>query len=280
MAQLRGPSQRRPRQLGGPPQNPAGQKEASPAACKRKRDGRPAQSGRLRASPAGSGGAYRRVRLHLMRTERPAVEEAGRSKTANRGKSIPVESPESMSTFDAGDRAVAGHAQPGAEPIILRRPGVTLAVPRFRSGHTPSPLERFVSKLAFPDCGCWIWTGTVVRGYGQISIDGKGVRTHRFAYEALVGPIPEGLQLDHLCRTPLCGNPDHLEPVTAQVNTLRGNSIQAENAAKTHCKWGHPLSGENLLILPGHRYCRTCRRRVQAEFARNKRAALKEAQVV
>ena len=77
---------------------------------------------------------------------------------------------------------------------------------------------------------------------------------HRVAYELQVGPIPVGLQLDHLCRVRSCVNPAHLEPVTSAENTRRGL-----RAMKTHCPQGHPYAGENLLIRPtGQRRCRTC----------------------
>lgn len=84
---------------------------------------------------------------------------------------------------------------------------------------------------------------------------------HRFAYERLVGLIPEGLQLDHLCRVPYCVNPAHLEPVTSRENTMRGLNFAAVNAKKTHCLRGHLLSGDNLMTTPSYdgRLCRTCR---------------------
>lgn len=81
-----------------------------------------------------------------------------------------------------------------------------------------------------------------------------------------VGPIPEGMDLDHTCRNRGCVNPEHLEPVTTQVNTLRGIGPTAENARKTHCKHGHPLEGDNLYVDPeGKRKCRACMERIQAE---------------
>jgi len=136
-------------------------------------------------------------------------------------------------------------------------------------GHSPNatPLERFVAYLDFPDCGCWIWTGTLVSGYGQFKVERVRWKAHRWSYTALVGPIPDGLQIDHLCRTPACVNPDHLEPVTPRINTLRGESIQARNALKTHCDHGHPLSGDNLVVYGKMRACRTCRRRWGREAA-------------
>lgn len=136
-------------------------------------------------------------------------------------------------------------------------------------------VERIMQRV---DVGadCWMWTGSLTTmGYGRMQIDGKVVAAHRLVYEVLVGPIPEGLTLDHLCRNRACVNPDHLEPVTGRENTLRGVSPVAINAAKTHCRNGHELSGDNLRIDPGGwRRCRTCLRDIQREWVRAKRAAL------
>jgi hypothetical protein len=85
---------------------------------------------------------------------------------------------------------------------------------------------------------------------------------HRFAYQMLVGPIPEGLTLDHLCRNTGCCNPEHLEAVTHRDNVLRGVSFAAVNAVKTECPRGHPYDSENTYIVPstGGRLCRLCQR--------------------
>lgn len=113
-----------------------------------------------------------------------------------------------------------------------------------------------------PDA-CWPWPGaTRGAGYGTIRAFGRNnVLTHRLAYELAVGPIPEGLVIDHLCRNTRCVNPSHLEPVTPRENTLRGRGIAASNAQKTHCPAGHPYDEENTyLIKTGGRMCRTCMR--------------------
>lgn len=123
---------------------------------------------------------------------------------------------------------------------------------------------------------CWLWTGTSADGrYGRFHLLGRNYQAHRWAYEQLVGPIPEGLQLDHLCRVTLCVNPDHLEPVTGRVNTLRGNTIQAANAAKTHCKHGHPFDEANTYIRASDngRICRTCQRERMATVRASGRAS-------
>lgn len=91
--------------------------------------------------------------------------------------------------------------------------------------------------------------------------------SHRYSYEELIGPVPTGLTLDHLCRNRACVNPSHLEPVTHRVNILRGESPSAKNAVKTHCPAGHRLAGEHLYIRPatGVRACYTCIKRRKKE---------------
>lgn len=123
----------------------------------------------------------------------------------------------------------------------------------------PFSTDRFWSRVEKSD-GCWNWLAATTRkGYGQVSVQGVHKRAHRVAYELLVGPIPEGLTLDHTCRNPRCVNPAHLEPVTSRENVLRGEGISARNARKTRCKRGHPLSGENLYTTPsGQRRCQEC----------------------
>lgn len=126
-----------------------------------------------------------------------------------------------------------------------------------------------------PNSGCWLWTGTTIKdGYGQISIHGRGQMAHRVSYETFVGPIPEGMTIDHLCRITCCINPDHLQPVTNTQNILRGVAPSARNAVKTHCLHGHPLSGANLYITRDglHRRCRTCTNRRTRDFERKRRA--------
>lgn len=107
---------------------------------------------------------------------------------------------------------------------------------------------------------CWIWRGsTSTVGYGQFHVWGRLVTAHRFVYELYVGPIPEGLVLDHLCRNRQCVNPAHLEPVTHRINILRGEGAGARNAAKEECPRGHPLTPENVRPSPrGFRRCSTC----------------------
>lgn len=123
--------------------------------------------------------------------------------------------------------------------------------------------------------GCWLWSGTKSeKGYGLFRIDGKPKRAHRIAYEMIVGDVPEGFTLDHLCRVPGCVNPAHLEIVTSQENTRRGieyrkqhdipmNACLKYGGLKPFCKHGHPYSGDNLYIAPnGRRVCRACQKMI------------------
>jgi len=120
------------------------------------------------------------------------------------------------------------------------------------------------SKIDLADDGCWIWTAAKTNGYGVVSIAGRLRRAHRVVYEALVGPIPAGLEIDHLCRNRACVNPAHLEPVTGTENILRSTSPSATHARQTHCKLGHEFTPENTYLRKrGHkteRFCRACMR--------------------
>ena len=128
-----------------------------------------------------------------------------------------------------------------------------------RPANTP---DRILTKIdaAGP---CWEWTGTVRsdNGYGQVSVDYRSTLAHRAVWEILVGPIPDGMTLDHLCRNRSCVNPDHLEVVTIGVNTGRSPiAVTAVHGRKTHCLNGHAFTSENIYVIPsGGRACRTCR---------------------
>ena len=129
---------------------------------------------------------------------------------------------------------------------------------------------RFRSHIVVdPATGCWLWTGSNQgrQGYGIYKVavgDQRWVMAHRFCYEFIIGPIPQGLVLDHGCLTEPCVNPFHVQAVTSRINTLRGNSPPAVNARKIFCKRGHLLVGGNLYrkVRNGWpvRECRTCNR--------------------
>jgi hypothetical protein len=139
----------------------------------------------------------------------------------------------------------------------------------------PKYAARFWAKVEKTDA-CWLWRGSKdPAGYGIVKLERRQARAHRVAYELAVGPIPDGLTIDHLCENKGCVNPDHMEPVTRGVNNLRGNSPWALNAKRLVCKHGHPLTGENLRITPrGTRACKACSRRTTREWqAQRKEAA-------
>ena len=110
---------------------------------------------------------------------------------------------------------------------------------------------------------CWQWTGYTDRdGYGKVYHNGGQKLTHRLVWETLVGPIPEDMEIDHLCRVRACVNPDHLEPVTHAENMRRGS-----RASRTQCRQGHPLSGDNLYVPSrGGRVCRECNRQAVRRY--------------
>lgn len=107
---------------------------------------------------------------------------------------------------------------------------------------------------------CWIWiANTTHDGYGMVAIGKSKAYTHVFEFEKHRGPKPKGLELDHLCRNRACCNPEHLEPITHRENILRGNTLPAMLAKKTHCLRGHPFSGSNLRVnKTGSRTCIAC----------------------
>lgn len=127
--------------------------------------------------------------------------------------------------------------------------------------------HRVRSRSAEVDCGytslCWISNRAIQhKGYTKMGLCGQTLLTHRVAYEAFVGPIPDGLQIDHLCKQTACCNPEHLEAVTCRENLLRGDTLTAAEAAMTHCKRGHPFDEANTYRRadrPNTRGCLACR---------------------
>lgn len=137
-----------------------------------------------------------------------------------------------------------------------------------------------MTRYAIDQDGCWLWQGFVNdQGYGQCWAGSA----HRHFYTKLVGAIPTGKHLDHVCHDPSicaggpackhrrCVNPEHLKVVTPRENVMRSNSFVVEHANATHCPYGHPYEGENLVILPAQRTCRAClHRRWLQSHAKNR----------
>jgi hypothetical protein len=123
-------------------------------------------------------------------------------------------------------------------------------------------LSRFGTKIRVERSGCWVWVGAITKstGYGKVKLNGRPKDAHRASYEMHIGPVPAGLEIDHLCRNRPCVNPAHMEPVTRGENTRRGDHYQRR---KTHCPQGHPYTGQNIAYRMRDggltRQCRTCR---------------------
>lgn len=120
---------------------------------------------------------------------------------------------------------------------------------------------RFGTKIRIADSGCWEWTASLANGYGQYAIKTSRPKrnrsSHRFAYEWFVGPIPAGMQIDHLCRNRACCNPEHLDVVTNAENSRRG----AHGRLVTACVNGHEYTPKNTRIRAnGRRACKECSR--------------------
>lgn len=138
-------------------------------------------------------------------------------------------------------------------------------------------MDRFWAKVDVGHpCGCWEWTGAIDHlGYGRFGKGDHGtVKAHRIAYMALLGEIPAGMELDHLCRNRRCVNPDHLEPVTHRENTYRGFGLAGKAVRNTECPSGHSFTAENTTTGPkGERRCRECNREYQRRHRERRKAA-------
>jgi hypothetical protein len=161
----------------------------------------------------------------------------------------PFDQPSALATVadpEGGDGAYSFDGKPDRDP-------------RLTGGEIGLRIRRRCTLL--PPDGCWIWEGSQNgRGYGQITVYGKLWKVHRLSYETWIGPIPEGLTIDHLCRQKLCCNPTHLEAVPLPENLRRHfRDAGHPNANKTHCKNNHPYDEENTRYVGKGRVCRICR---------------------
>lgn len=135
--------------------------------------------------------------------------------------------------------------------------------------------ERFLSRIAILDNGCWNYTFSKCQGYGVFYIRSNGktksYRAHRVSWEIFKGKIPEGMVLDHICRNKGCVNPSHLRVVSCKINTIENSDGPAAiNAKKNACPRGHLFAGENLYISPvGARMCKKCMAESRARFKKS-----------
>jgi len=167
---------------------------------------------------------------------------------------------------------------------------------KYRSARRPArrlPVTERIFQRTTPGWGgCVIFTGPLNGdNYGRIKIAGQMLNAHRQLYLDAVGPVPDGMMLDHTCHSSdaecpggkeclhrRCVNPNHLEPVTAAENNMRGRSLTAQNFLKTHCDQGHEFTPENTkpvkrLRIDGtpQRHCRTCAREATQRWRRRTR---------
>jgi hypothetical protein len=127
-----------------------------------------------------------------------------------------------------------------------------------------APLRKYI--MHDPKTTCWVWTGAVgADGYTRFRVGGRTRSAHRVVYNLFRGPIPGGLELDHLCRQRRCVNPRHLEPVPHAENMRRADVGKAQRA-KTHCPNGHSWDTANTRYTPTKRVCRACERLHQARW--------------
>ena len=133
-----------------------------------------------------------------------------------------------------------------------------------------TPWERFIAHTSIEDAAaCWRWTASVCRdGYAKFYVNRKHVKAHNYAYREIIGKIPEGLILDHLCRVRNCVNPFHLEPVTTRENIRRGENKERR---KTACPRGHAY---DVITSEGKRRCRVCHNMSQRNYLNRRKGVI------
>ena len=159
---------------------------------------------------------------------------------------------------------------------MTSQPNEPTEAPAPAASSTQKDRDRLWSYALADGSGCWVWQLALSEsGYGRIWVGDKALRPHRFAYEIVKGPIPEELELDHLCRLRACINPNHLEAVTHLENMRRGEAPPPPRyALRAYCKRGHAFTKANTYITPTRsaRGCRACNRVAVARYAARKRA--------
>ncbi len=140
----------------------------------------------------------------------------------------------------------------------------------------PIPIERFWPRVEFTDT-CWLWEGATSNGYGSVYVGGRNMGAHRYSYAFCVGPIPQGLVIDHLCRVKRCVRPEHLEPVTNAENIRRGEGGK-NKSDKTHCPAGHDYAETAHMKkdMRGNYYrlCRVCANNRQKRWLKARKEKL------
>src|SRR3990167_4248135 len=158
----------------------------------------------------------------------------------------------------------------GTHWLRWRKHGSPLAIDFPSRGK--SLAEKFELAVIRRSTGCWEWNGCFdPNGYTRLYHAHRGIFGHRFSYEQARGPIPIGMEIDHLCRNTGCTNPEHLEPVPHRINVLRGIGTPAVNAVKTACPRGHQYDTSNTIRYPdGRRWCRKCKNQQAREYRRRR----------